>query len=381
MVENAYIVGAVRSPVGTRKGTLAGVHPADLGAEVLRALMNRTGVDPAAVDDVIMGCVNQLGPQAGNIARTAWLSAGFPESVPGVTIHRQCGSSQQSLHFAAQAVMAGVQDLVVASGVENMALVPMDLNAKISQHIGAFREGERWKERYGDDELTQFGGADLIADKWGHSREDLERYSVESHLRAVRAVDEGRFTSQITEIAGVSVDEGPRRDTSQAAMSKLNPVREGGKATPATSSQTSVGAAALLVASESAVRTHGLTPIAKVHTMTVVGSDPIYMLTGPIPATQAALKRSGLTVDDIDLFEVNEAFASVVLAWAESLGVPLEKTNANGGAIALGHPLGATGAILATKLIYELQRTGGRFGLQTMCEGGGMANATILERL
>jgi acetyl-CoA C-acetyltransferase len=380
-VAEAYIVGAVRTPVGTRKGALAGVHPADLGAHVLRELMTRTGVDPAAVEDVIMGCVVQLGPQAGDIARTAWLSAGLPQSVPGVTIDRQCGSSQQALHFAAQGVLSGTQDLVVAAGVENMAMVPMASNAMVVKELGVGPKGKGWAERYGDQEISQFRGAQLICEKWGFKRDDLERFSLESHRRAVRAIDEGRFASQITPVDGADTDEGARRDTSLESMAQLKALREGWEITAAVSSQMSVGAAALLVASERAVQTHGLTPLARVHTLAVVGDDPVYMLTGPIPSTQAALKRSGLSIDDIDLFEVNEAFAPVVLAWAEETGAALEKTNVNGGAIALGHPLGATGAVLATKLVHELQRTGGRYGLQTMCEGGGQANATIIERV
>jgi acetyl-CoA C-acetyltransferase len=380
-VAEAYIVGAVRSPVGTRKGALAPVHPADLGAHVLRELVNRTGIDPSAVEDVIMGCVVQLGPQAGDIARTAWLSAGLPQSVPGVTIDRQCGSSQQALHFAAQGVMSGTQDLVVAAGVENMAMVPMGTNAAVIKELGASPKGGGWTERYGDQEISQFRGAQLICEKWGYRRDDLERFALESHRRAVRAIDEGRFAGQITSVAGADTDEGARRDTSLHQMSQLKPLRDGWEITAAVSSQMSVGAAALLVASEEALRTHNLTPLARVHTLTVVGDDPVYMLTGPIPATLAALNRSRLGIDDIDLFEVNEAFAPVVLAWAHETGASLERTNVNGGAIALGHPLGATGAVLATKLVHELQRTGGRYGLQAMCEGGGQANATILERV
>jgi acetyl-CoA C-acetyltransferase len=377
----AYIVGAVRTPIGTHRGALVGVHSADLGAHVLRELIGRTGVDPSAVEDVIMGCVVQLGAQFGDIARTAWLAAGLPESVPGVTVERQCGSSQQALHFAAQAVLSGTQDLVVAAGVENMGMVPMYANNIVLKELGTERRGEGWAERYGDQEISQFRGAELIAEKWGFSRADMERYSVESHRRAIRAIDEDRFAGQITPLAGLDTDEGARRDTSVDAMARLKAVQEGGAITAAVSSQMSVGAAALLVASEGAVRTHNLTPLARVHALAVVGDDPVYMLTGPIPATQAALARSGLGIDDIDLFEVNEAFASIPMAWAQETGASLEKTNVNGGAIALGHPLGASGAILATKLVYELRRTGGRYGLQTMCEGGGQANATILERV
>jgi acetyl-CoA C-acetyltransferase len=378
---DAYVVGAVRTPVGTRTGGLAGVHPADLGAHALRALVARTQVDPAAVSDVIMGCVNAMGPQSGCIARTAWLSAGLPESVPGVTIDRQCGSSQQAIHFAAQGVMSGTQDLVVAGGVENMAIVPIDANSVMIQHLGASKFGSGWSERYGDQEITQFRGAQLIANKWGLAREDLERFSLQSHGRAVLAIDERRFAGQIAALHGVSNDEGPRRDTSLEKMAALPPLREGGSITAAMASQLSVGAAALLIASERAIRTHQLIPLARITTLTVVGDDPVYMLTGPIPATFAALQRSGLAIDDIDRFEINEAFAPVVLAWAQETGASLDRTNVNGGAIALGHPLGATGAVLATKLIHELHRSGGHYGLLSVCEGGGQANATIFERL
>jgi acetyl-CoA C-acetyltransferase len=380
-VAEAFIVGAVRTPVGTRKGALAGVHPADLGAHVLRELVERTGVDPAAVEDVIMGCVSQLGAQAGDIARSAWLSAGLPQSVPGVTIDRQCGSSQQALHFAAQGVMSGTQDLVVAAGVEQMAMVPMTANGIVNSELGTSTKGQGWTDRYGDQEISQFRGAQLITEKWGFTREDLEKFSLESHRRAITAIDEGRFRDQIAPLAGLDTDEGARRDTSLEKLAALKPLREGWAITAGVASQISIGAAALLVASEDAVRRFDLTPLARVHTLAVVGDDPVYMLTGPIPATQAALKRSGLGIDDIDTFEINEAFAPVVLAWAQDTGADLAKTNPNGGAIALGHPLGGTGAILATKMIHELHRTGGRYGLQSMCEGGGQANATILERV
>ena len=381
VTSEAYIVGAVRTPIGTHRGAMVGIHSVDLAAHALRELVERTDVDPAAVEDVIMGCVVQLGPQYGDIARTAWLAAGLPESVPGVTVERQCGSSQQALHFAAQAVLSGTQDLVVAAGVENMGMVPMNTNDSVLEALGTDRRGDGWAQRYGGQEISQFRGAQLIAEKWGFSREDMERYAMESHRRAARAIDDGRFAGQISPIGGVDTDEGVRRDTSLEGMARLKPVREGGSITAAVSSQMSVGAAALLVASERAVRAHDLTPIARVHALSVVGDDPIYMLTGPIPATHAVLARSGLGIDDIDLFEVNEAFASIPMAWAHETGASLEKTNVNGGAIAVGHPLGASGAILATKLVHELHRTGGRYGLQTMCEGGGMANATVLERL
>jgi acetyl-CoA C-acetyltransferase len=380
-VADAYIVGAVRTPVGTRRGKLAGVHPADLGAHVLRALVRRTGIDPAAVDDVVMGCVSQAGPQALDIARTAWLSAGLPDSVPGVAIDRQCGSSQQALHFAAQGVMSGTQDLVVAAGVENMGMVPMGSNVKFAVDAGLPLYGEGWAERYGDQEISQFRGAQLICEKWGIKRAELEQFALESHRRAAGAIDEGRFEAEIEPLAGVTLDEGVRRDTSLEKMATLEPLRPGWEITAAVSSQISVGASALLVASEEAVRRHNLVARARVVSLTVVGDDPVFMLTGPIPATRAALKRSGLGIDDIDVFEVNEAFAPVILAWQQETGASPEKTNVNGGAIALGHPLGATGAILATKLLYELERSSGRYGLQTMCEGGGQANAMIIERL
>jgi acetyl-CoA C-acetyltransferase len=381
-MSEAYIVGAVRTPVGKRNGGLAGVNPVDLGAHVLTELVARTGVDAGAVEDVIMGCVSQVGPQSLDIARQAWLSAGLPEQVPGVTVDRQCGSSQQALHFAAQAVLSGTQDLVVAAGVESMSVVPMGSSVMLAVEKGMpLPFGSGWQERYGGQEISQFRGAQLVCEKWGIKRADLEEFALASHQRAVRAIDEGRFTSQITPVNGVSADEGPRRDTSLEKMAGLAPLREGWEITAATSSQISDGAGALLVASEAALERHGLTPRARITALAVTGSDPVFMLTGPIPATERALAKAGLHIGDIDVFEVNEAFAPVVLAWSADTGAPLEKTNPNGGAIALGHPLGATGAILATKLLHELERTGGRYGLQTMCEGGGQANATIIERL
>ena len=378
----AYIVGAVRTPVGKRNGGLAGLNPVDLAAHVLRELVTRTGVDAAAVEDVIMGCVSQIGPQSLDIARQAWLSAGLPESVPGVTIDRQCGSSQQALHFAAQAVLSGTQDLIVAAGVESMSVVPMGSSIMLPLEKGMpLPFGAGWKERYGDQEISQFRGAQLMCEKWGITRRQLEEFALASHQRAIRAIDEGRFEREITPVGEVAVDEGPRRDTTLEKMAGLAPLREGWEITAATASQISDGAAALLVASEAAVQRHGLTPRARIVALALAGADPVFMLTGPIPATEQALARAGLKVDDIDAFEVNEAFAPVLIAWSADTGASLEKTNVNGGAIALGHPLGATGAVLATKLLHELERTGGRYGLQTMCEGGGQANATIIERL
>jgi acetyl-CoA C-acetyltransferase len=381
-VAEAFIVSAVRTPVGKRGGGLSAVHPAELGAHVLRAAVERAGVDPAAIDDVIMGCVSQVGPQSGDIARTAWLSAGLPESVPGVTIDRQCGSSQQAVHFAAQAVLSGTQDLVMAAGVENMSTIPIGASIYLGVKAGQpMPYGQGWLDRYGDQEISQFRGAQLMAEKWGLKRLDLEEFALASHQRALAAIDAGYFEGQIAPLADVSVDEGPRRDTSLEKMSGLKPLREGWDITAAVASQISDGAAAVLVASEDAVSRYGLTPLARVHTLTVTGSDPVFMLSGPIPATQKALARAGLTIDDIDVVEINEAFAPVVLAWAAETGASPERTNPNGGAIALGHPLGATGAVLMTKLVHELHRTGGRYGLQTMCEGGGQANATIIERV
>jgi acetyl-CoA C-acetyltransferase len=379
---DAFIAGAVRTAVGRRNGGLSTVHPVDLAAHSLRGLVERTGIDPAVVDDVIMGCVSQIGPQTFDIARNAWLSAGLPESVPGVTIDRQCGSSQQAVHFAAQAVLSGTQDVVVAAGVESMSVVAMGSSVTLPMQAGLPAPfGTGWSRRYGDQEISQFRGAQLICERYGIKRPQLEEFALESHQRALRAIDEGRFEREILPLNGVSTDEGPRRDTSLEKMAGLAPLRDGWDITAATSSQISDGSSAVLIVSEQALSRYGLTPRARIHSLTVIGDDPVLMLTGPIGATRKVLGRAGLTVDDIDVFEVNEAFAPVVLAWAEETGASLDRTNPNGGAIALGHPLGATGAILMTKLLHELERTGTRFGLQTMCEGGGQANATIIERL
>jgi acetyl-CoA C-acetyltransferase len=370
----AYLVDAIRTPVGRRNGGLAQVHPADLGAHVLAELMRRTGIDPAAVDDVIFGCVDTLGPQAGDIARTCWLAAGLPDTVPGVTIDRQCGSSQQSVHFAAQAVMSGTADLVVAGGVQNMSMIPI---ASAMQGQSPFHGSVGWQARYGAQEVSQFRSADLIAGKWEISRAEMEEFAYRSHQRA-QAAD---FSPEITPVAGVSRDECPRPDTSLEKMASLKPLREGGLTTAALSSQIADGASALLIASERAVRQHGLRARARIHHLSVRGDDPVWMLTAPIAATAHALARTGLRIEDIDLVEINEAFASVVLAWQRETGADPERVNVNGGAIALGHPLGATGTRLMTSLLYELERRGGRYGLQTMCEGGGQANVTIIERL
>ena len=380
----AYLVDAVRTPVGRRGGGLAGVHPADLGAHVLAALIRRSGVDPAAVDDVIFGCVDTIGPQAGNIARTAWLAAGLPEAVPGVTVDRQCGSSQQAVHFAAQAVMSGTADLMVAGGVQNMSAIPISAAMLAGRPFGfddPFRGSAGWRQRYGDQEITQFRAAELIAAKWGLDRSEMEAYALESHRRAIAAIDSGRFEREIEPLNGIRIDEGPRRDTTPEKMAALPALTPGGVVTAALASQLSDGAAALLIASEQAIAEHGLRPRARVHHLGVRADDPVHMLTGPIPATANALRRTGLTMDDIDLIEVNEAFVPVVLAWQRETGADLRRVNVNGGAVALGHPLGATGARLMTTLLHELAASGGRFGLQTMCEGGGTANVTILERL
>jgi acetyl-CoA C-acetyltransferase len=379
----AFIVAAVRTPVGRKGGGLATAHPADLGARVLRAVVERSGVDPAAVDDVIFGCVDQVGAQAINLARTAWLAAGFPEEVPGTTVDRQCGSSQQAVHFAAQGILAGAYDLVVAGGVENMSMVPIGGNvvAGVQAGYGSPLAADGWLARYGDQEISQFRGAELIAERWGISRLEMEELAFQSHTRAARAWAEGRFDREVVPYGSVTRDEGFRPDVSMEKMASLPTLRPGGRLTAATSSQISDGAAALLLASEAAVRRYGLRPRARVHAMTVVGADPVLMLTGPIPATQRVLKQAGLSLDDLDLVEINEAFAPVVLAWQRETGADLERVNVNGGAIALGHPLGATGAKLLTTLLHELERREGRYGLQTMCEGGGMANATVIERV
>jgi acetyl-CoA C-acetyltransferase len=383
----AFIVDAVRTPVGRRGGGLAEAHPADLAAHVLLALVGRAGIDPAAVDDVIFGCVDTIGPQAGDIARTAWLAAGLPEAVPGVTVDRQCGSSQQAVHFAAQAVLSGTADLVVAGGVQNMSQIPIAAAMTAGQAFGhddPFSGSDRWRARYGSQEISQFNAADLIAAKWGIGRAEMEQYALASHQRAIAAIDDGDFTAEIVPYGDVAQDECPRRHTSLERMAKLEPLRppaEGGVITAALSSQIADGAAALLIASERAVAEHRLRPRARIAHISARGDDPVLMLTAPIAATEHALRRAGLSLADIDVIEINEAFAPVVLAWQRETGADLDRVNAWGGAIALGHPLGATGARLMTTLLHGLERTGGRLGLQTMCEGGGQANVTIIERI
>jgi acetyl-CoA C-acetyltransferase len=376
----AFIIDAVRTSVTRRGGGLAGAHPADLGAHVIKHLLDRTGADPEAVDDVVFGCVDTVGPQAGDIARTAWLAAGLPEAVPGVTVDRQCGSSQQAVHFAAQAVLSGTAGLVVAGGVQNMSMVPIAA-AMSPPYPDPFSGSEGWRARYGAEEISQFRAADLIAATWGIGRAEMERYALASHQRAARAIDNGHFEAEIAAYRDITTDEGPRRDTTLEKMAALPPLREGGLITAALSSQISDGAAALLIASDGAVRRYGLRPRARITHLSARGDDPVLMLTAPIAATAHALKTAGLTLDDIDLVEINEAFASVVLAWQRETGADLARVNVSGGAIALGHPLGATGARLLTTLLHALERTGGRRGLVTMCEGGGQANVTIIERL
>lgn len=379
----AYIVDAVRTPTGRRKGGLAHVHGADLGAHVMKAIVDRNGIPDNEYDDVIFGCVDAIGPLAGDIARTCWLAAGLSDEVPGTTIDRQCGSSQQSVHFAAQAVMSGTQDVILAGGVQTMTQIPISSAMTAAIPMGfsdPFSGSQGWVTRYGAEPPTQFKSAQMIADKWGFSRRDLEEYSLESHKRALKAIEEGRFDREIVPLEGVTMDETPRNSTLEK-MAELDFLFGCDKVTAAVSSQTCDGASAVLVVSEDALKRYNLTPRARIHHISVRADDPIWMLTAPIAATKYALKKAGMTMNDIDLVEINEAFASVAMAWLKETGYDHAKTNVNGGAIALGHPLGATGTKLMTTLLHELERTGGRYGLQTMCEGGGQANVTILERL
>jgi acetyl-CoA C-acetyltransferase len=379
----AYIVDAVRSPVGRRGGGLSQVHPADLGAHSLASLISRTGIDPGAVEDVVFGCVDTIGGQAGDIARTCWLTAGLPDHVPGTTVDRQCGSAQQAIHFAAQAVMSGTMDVVVAGGVQQMSQVPISAAMLAGQQYGfadPFSGSPGWVARYGEQEVSQFRSAEMIAEKWDLSRDDMEAFAVQSHERALRARAEGRFEGEIVPLGECTADEGPR-EVNWDKIRSLPTLTEGGRVTAACASQISDASAALLIANEAGLATHGLTPRARIHHLSVRADDPVWMLTAPIPATEYALAKTGMSLDEIDLVEINEAFASVVLAWLHESGADPDKVNVNGGAIALGHPLGATGARLMTTLLNELERTGGRWGLQTMCEGGGQANVTIIERL
>ena len=380
----AYIIDAVRTPIGRKKGSLAHLHPADLGAHPIKALVERTGIDANAVDDVVWGCCDTIGPQAGDIGRTVWLVAGLPLHVPGTTIDRQCGSSQQAVHFAAQGVMSGTQDLVVAGGSQAMNAIPISAAMYAGQPYGfdnPFNTSKGWVERFGDGLLNQINSAEMIARKWQISREEMEAFALASHQRAHAASEGGLFKGEIAPLEGLEADETIRPGTTLEGLASLKTVQEGGVITAGVASQNCDGAAALLIASEQAVKDHGLKPRARIHHISVRADDPVWMLTAPIPATQHALKKAGMTVADIDLFECNEAFASVPLAWMKELGIPHEKVNVRGGAIALGHPLGGTGARLMTTLLNALEATGGRYGLQTMCEGGGQANVTIIERL
>ncbi|MGE0027532.1 MAG: acetyl-CoA C-acyltransferase [Thermoleophilia bacterium] len=383
----AFVAEAVRTPIGRRKGMLAGWHPADLLSEVLRDVVARAGIDPAEIDDVIVGCLDQVGEQGANVARSAVLAAGFPETVPAVTVDRQCGSSQQAAHFAAQGVMAGVYDVVIAAGVESMTRVPMWAN--VPDPSEAY--GLRLRERYGMSAhffVDQGESGEMMADRFELTREELDAFAVRSHQRAAAATEAGRFRDEIVPVRAArdgdewlaDADEGIRPGTTMESLASLRTVfREDGRLTAATSSQLSDGAAAVLIVSEEAAGRLGLTPLARFHTFALAGVDPIEGLSGPIPSTQRALERAGLHVDDIGLFEVSEAFASVPLAWGRALGADMDRVNVNGGAISLGHPLGCSGARLMTTLVHEMRRRGTRYGLQTMCEGGGMGNATILQ--
>lgn len=379
----AYIVDAVRTPVGKRGGSLAGVHPADLGAHVITKIIERNQLDPMGVDDVVFGCVDAIGPQAGNIARTSWLAAGLPLDIPGTTVDRQCGSSQQAIHFGAQAVMSGTADVIIAGGVQNMSRIPIAAAMTAAEPYGftdPFSGSKGWVERFGDAEISQFNGADMIARKWDISREEMERWALQSHERARTAIAEGRFDREYVPLGDCVVDECPR-ETSLEKMAGLQVLAEGSSLTAAVASQICDGASATLVVSEEALDRYELTPRARIHHMSVRGDDPVMMLSAPIPATRYALEKSGLSIGDIDVVEINEAFAPVVLSWLREFDIDPAKVNPNGGGIALGHPLGATGAKLFATMLCELERTGGRYGLQTMCEGGGTANVTIIERL
>jgi len=383
----AYIAAAVRSAGGRRKGALTGTHPADLGGAVLNALVDRSGIDPAAIDDVIVGCVTNGGEQTFAFARNVVLASRLPDSVPAVTIDRQCGSSQQAVQFAAQAVMSGTQDMVVAMGVEHMTRVPMGSNVKLYQDAGLTQGvwSPAIQKRTGAAEPSQFIGAQMIADKYGFTRRQMDEYALGSHQRAAAAIKAGAFKGEIVPIETANglfdTDEGVRYDTSMEALGGLNPILEGGSITAGNASQMTDGSAALLVVNEKALKAHNLTPLARVHTLALTAGDPVIMLEEPAPATKKALARGGLKLDDIDLFEVNEAFAAVVLSWLKNTGADPAKLNVNGGAIALGHPLGASGAKLMTQLMHALRNQKKRYGLQVMCEGGGVANATIIEAL
>jgi acetyl-CoA C-acetyltransferase len=385
-MSDAYIVQAIRTAGGRRNGKLAGWHPADLAGEVLNALVERAAIDPSAVEDVILGCVSQVGEQSFHIGRNAVLASKLPDSVPAVSIDRQCGSSQQAVHFAAQAVMSGTQDVVIAAGVESMSRVPIGSPTALAVNAG---QGGPWSkrilDRYHVTEFSQFTGAQMLADKYGFSRETLDEYALRSHQRAAKATSAGAFAKEILPLQGAggehATDEGIRYDATKESLAKVKLLKEGGVLTAANASQICDGAAGVLVVSERALKTHGLTPLARIHNLTVTGGDPVIMLEEPIGATRRALQRTGMKISDIDLFEINEAFASVPLAWLRGVDADPERMNVNGGAIALGHPLGATGAKLMATLVHALRARGLKYGLQAMCEGGGIANVTIVEAL
>ncbi len=389
----AFIVAAARTAGGRRNGRLSGWHPADLAASVLDALVQRTGCDPALVEDVILGCVGQVGEQASNIARNAVLASKLPESVPATSVDRQCGSSQQALHFAAQAVLSGAMDVVIAAGVESMSRVPMGTPSSLALKAGlGFYVSPNMQRRYPDVLFSQFIGAEMVAKKYGLSRDQVDAYALQSHQRAIAATRAGAFNTEIVPLAvrladGTATgelhttDEGIRFDASLASIGAVKLLQEGGVCTAANASQICDGAAGLMVVNERGLRALGVAPLARIHHMTVIGGDPVIMLEAPIPATRRALQKAGMAISDIDLFEVNEAFASVPVAWLQATGADPARLNVNGGAIALGHPLGGSGAKLMTTLLHSLMASGGRYGLQTMCEGGGMANVTIIERL
>ena len=381
-MQDAFIVSALRTPIGKKKGTLSNMHPADLGAVVLSATFDQVDLDPGLVEDVIFGCVDTVGPQAGDIARTCWLAAGLPEHVPGTTVDRQCGSSQQAVHFAAQAIMSGTSDVVIAGGVQNMNLIPISYAMIAGQALGfadPFSGSKGWVNRYGNKEVSQFNSAQMIAEKWNISRLEMENYAYQSHQKAMSAIGKGLFKDEIVSVEGFDTDETPRAETSLEKMASLNPLIDGHDITAAISSQNADASSAILIVSEKILKEHNLTPLARIAHISVRADDPIWMLTAPMPATEYAVKKSGIQLNDIGLVEINEAFASVAMAWQKEMEYPMDQINTNGGAIALGHPLGATGARLMTTLVHNMKRDNIKYGLQTMCEGGGQANVTILE--
>jgi len=381
-MRDAFIVSALRTPIGKKKGTLSNMHPADLGAVVLSATFDQVDLDPALVEDVIFGCVDTVGPQAGDIARTCWLAAGLPVHVPGTTVDRQCGSSQQAVHFAAQAIMSGTSDVVIAGGVQNMNLIPISYAMIAGQALGfadPFSGSKGWVNRYGNKEVSQFNSAQMIAEKWNISRLEMENYAYQSHQKAMKAIEKGLFKDEIVSVQDFDTDETPRVETSLEKMASLNPLIDGHDITAAISSQNADASSAILIVSEKILKEHNLIPMARIAHISVRADDPIWMLTAPIPATEYAVKKSGIQLHEIGLVEINEAFASVAMAWQKEMEYPMDRINSNGGAIALGHPLGATGARLMTTLVHNMKRDNIKYGLQTMCEGGGQANVTILE--